>query len=609
MANRLKRYEHRIRVFQRKLDQSQAQFTTYYRLKLGVFWCGLLLLSGSIYWQHIPMSFGIGSLGVFLFIFADIRQVKQLKRLRYFDALIQINREALQRLNGEWQNFKDTGADFGDTQHPFTADLDIFGANSLFQWINCAHTCIGRRRLAAILSVTPESIATIQQRQAAVSELAGLLWWRQRFQAEARLIAEVAKEPAALIQWAAESQRFFHSAWTRLALRLLPVFTLIWAAATFILKLPAGWLVGLLVIHFGILYYRGPERELIMAKVAPYQRQLQGLGRLFARLENRPFRASLTRHLRAELQVRGKAAHQQIAGLARIADAMSNRHNAFHFVLNLITLWDYHCLFALEDWKEQAGSHLAGWLEVLGELEALSSLAVVGHDHPEWAIPSVAETGPVYHGVNLGHPLLPEQRVGNDLLIRTPGEALLITGSNMSGKSTYLRTAGINLVLAYAGAPVCAGSLRCTLAELYTCMRISDQLTRNISSFYAEILRIKQIVDATKAGKTVFFLLDEIFRGTNSLDRHAGARVLITKLSRSGASGLVSTHDLELAELEKSSHGRIKNFHFQERYQNGQILFDYRLRPGVSTTRNALFLIRSAGIEIDETKDLWQENP
>ncbi len=608
MENRLTKYERRVRVFQRKLAQSQAQFTTYYRLKLGVFWCGLALLAISIYLKHIPLGFGIGSLGVFLFVFADIRQVQQLKRLQYFNALIQINREALQRVSGEWQNFKDTGADFVDMQHPFTADLDIFGDNSLFQWISCAHTCIGRRRLAAILSVTPESIPIIQQRQAAVSELAGLLWWRQRFQAEAMLIADVAKDPASLIQWAAEQKRFFRSTWTRLALRLLPVFTLLWAVATIILKLPLGWLVLLLVIHFGILHYRGPEREMIMAKVAPYQRQLQGLGRLFARLENRPFRAALTRHLRDELQVRGKAAYQQIAGLARIADAISNRHNFFYFLVNLITLWDYHCLFALEDWKEQSGSHLGRWLEVLGELEALGSLAVVSHDHPEWAIPSIGATGPVYHGVNLGHPLLPEQRVGNDLMIRTTGEVLLITGSNMSGKSTYLRTAGINLVLAYAGASVCARSLYCTLAEIYTCMRISDQLTQNISSFYAEILRIKQIVDATKAGKSVFFLLDEIFRGTNSLDRHTGARVLISKLSRSGASGLVSTHDLELAELEKSSNGRIKNFHFQEQYQNGQILFDYRLRSGVSTTRNALFLIRSAGIDIDETEDVWQDH-
>ena len=202
--------------------------------------------------------------------------------------------------------------------------------------------------------------------------------------------------------------------------------------------------------------------------------------------------------------------------------------------------------------------------------------------------------------VDLGHPLLSEKRVYNDVSIKDPSNILLITGSNMSGKSTFLRTIGINLILSYTGAPVCAKAFSASIMEIYTCMRISDNLEESISSFYAELIRIKMIVSASKEGKQIFFLLDEIFKGTNSLDRHTGAKILIKQLQSCGAVGLVSTHDLELGELEKESAEKVKNYHFREYYKNDEIHFDYKLRPGVSTTRNALYLIKMAGLDINE---------
>jgi DNA mismatch repair ATPase MutS len=252
----------------------------------------------------------------------------------------------------------------------------------------------------------------------------------------------------------------------------------------------------------------------------------------------------------------------------------------------------------LEAWKEQAGRSLNTWLQALGDFEALASLAVIAHDYPNWCIPEVEETPPYLKASQMGHPLLTEDRVCNDLAILPQAGILLITGSNMSGKSTLLRTAGVNLVLAYAGAPVCAAAFRCSLMRIYTCMRVNDNLEQSISSFYAELLRIKMIVAAAKqATRPVFFLLDEVFKGTNSQDRHTGAKILIKQLKRLGAVGLVSTHDLELAELAAESKGII-NYHFREYYQNDRIHFDYKLRPGVSTTRNALYLIKLAGIDI-----------
>ena len=272
-------------------------------------------------------------------------------------------------------------------------------------------------------------------------------------------------------------------------------------------------------------------------------------------------------------------------------------------------------MIALEKWKQQSGQAMGDWFDALGEMEALASLAVIRFDHPDWVMPTIydindseanepEQSKPIFEAAGLGHPLLhKEKRRRNDLTFNHQVKVLLITGSNMSGKSTLLRTAGINLVLAYAGAPVCAHSFRASFMSINTCMRVSDNLGENISSFYAELLRIKRIVQEAETGKRVFFLLDEVFKGTNSLDRHTGARVLIKKLSQTNSLGLVSTHDLELCDLAQENK-RVANYHFQEYYQEGKIYFDYKLRPGPSTTRNALFLMQLAGIEVDKEERL-----
>ena len=239
-------------------------------------------------------------------------------------------------------------------------------------------------------------------------------------------------------------------------------------------------------------------------------------------------------------------------------------------------------------------------MDTIAELEALSSLAIIHRDYPAWRFPEINAESFGIVAVKMGHPLLGTS-VCNDLAMEKGSGILLITGSNMSGKSTLLRTVGINLVLAYAGAPVFAERFNCSLLRIYTCMRVSDNLGENIYSFYAELLLIKQIVSASNSEGKIFFLLDEIFKGTNSQDRHAGAKALIRQLSKVGAMGLVSTHDLELGDMERESDRRIRNYHFREYYKNDEIHFDYKLRSGISTTRNAMYLIKMAGIDVDET--------
>ena len=586
----------------------EKRFNRIFYLKIGLIFVTLALAA---FWavsgargHNTPVNYlgcAITVLGgIFLFILLDIRHHRVIERQKFTAILMEINEASLKRLDGRWNGFADSGAEFMEVQHPYSHDLDLFGPNSLFQWINVANTFLGRRRLAHWIGSFPAATADIMARQEAIEELAQSLSWRQRFSAHGIAVATRLKDPAHLFQWAQERNPLFTRRSVIWLLRFLSLTT-VGALVIFFgfRRLPFYLPLFLFLVHLVLMKIGRKKREAILVTAAAYQQDLALYKDLIRAVETRKFHSPLLKNLQSRLRpAAGGMASDQLRRLEKIVDAIANRNNAFFALINVITLWDYHCLIALEKWKAEAGRQLALWLETLGRFEALASLAIVNCDHPDWARPALAAEPCRYFAKDLGHPLLTEdRRVVNDLQIEPPTQTLLITGSNMSGKSTYLRTAGINLVLAYAGARVCARECRCSPMRIFTCMRVSDNLEQNISSFYAEILRIKMIVQAA-AEFPVFFLLDEIFKGTNSVDRHNGAKILIHKLIRHHAVGLVSTHDLELGELAAENR-TVQNYHFQEFYENDQLRFDYRLRSGISTTRNALHLMKLAGITFD----------
>lgn len=278
------------------------------------------------------------------------------------------------------------------------------------------------------------------------------------------------------------------------------------------------------------------------------------------------------------------------------------------FILNALFLWDFHCVAALGKWKDHHGRHMRTWVETIGAFEALSSLAVIRQIHSDWSFPEIDEPAPAeghsqlpltFIAKDMGHPLIAsDKRVTNSITIEN--SLGVVTGSNMSGKTTLLRTIGINLVLAYAGAPVCAQKLTCSIMNIFTSMRIHDDLNSGVSSFYAELLRIKMIIEYSHTRQPMIFLVDEIFRGTNSLDRIAGAETVLRNLSKDWIIGLISTHDFELCNLENQPGKLIKNYHFTEHYVDNQLCFDYKLRAGRSQTRNARYLMEMVGIEFDK---------
>ncbi|MEN3004197.1 MutS family DNA mismatch repair protein [Dehalobacterium formicoaceticum] len=537
------------------------------------------------------------------FVFFVLRHQQLKRELKQVQALLQINQKSLDRLSEDWTHFPDTGSEFIEDSHPYVVDLDIFGKRSLFQLMNTTNTFLGRQKLKEFLMVPMDDQDQLQKRQEMIYELGDHLDFRQRLEGEGMLSPSIDKNPEELFHWAG----IYDNRWNRPFLRpllylspavliLLTVFSLLQPQL-----IPVYLPLSLFILHGLVLYYFSKDTAPAFAVAEKYHQHMKTFQEMITIFEKEKFSSPQLKKM--QYQLRGEnnqPAFQQIEKLGQGVKKTYIRHHQLYLIFNLFTLWDFQAMTALERWKKESGPDLKNWLSILGEVEALSSCAVLAYDHPDWCTPVIKSENFGIKAKALGHPLLlSSTRVANDVEISRPGEVLLITGSNMSGKSTFLRTIGINLVLAYMGCPVCAKDFQGSFFKIYSSMRINDNLDTGTSSFFAELLRIKTILQETEQGIPVLFLLDEIFKGTNSRDRHTGAKHLIKKLSRTGSIGLVSTHDLELGDLAKEG-TQIKNYHFAEYYQNGKIYFDYKIKPGVSTTRNAIFLMKMAGIDITE---------
>jgi len=594
-------YEKRKTYYAQRLEKLTLTINQLSNVRLVTFLAGCVLTGFLFMTQRSSVGWGVVIFTLVSFAGLVLWHQKLKTQQNYLRVLYENYDQASKRLAGEWKSFPDKGEDFKDPTHPYSEDLDLFGTGSLFQWINIARTFRGREKLKEVLTELPEDTGTIQRKQAAIKELARNLAWRQRFLAEARMTKRPLNSPKLIIEWAKTYDPSYLRLGVLILARALPIITGVFLLVYLLTARVSIWLPLTGLVIQTITLFVGKQRGKALNAVYTYKDSIKVYEKMLERFEKRTFQSDYLQVLKKGLYDRdGKTAFEQIRKLAGLAELIANRGNAMFLVINILTLWDIQCMIALESWKEKSGRSLGCWIETLAELEALSSLAIIHIDHPDWGMPDISGDNQDMVAVKMGHPLLRES-VCNDLSMTKGSGILLITGSNMSGKSTLLRTMGINLVLAYAGAPVCAQRFSCSILKIYTCMRVSDNLGENISSFYAELLRIKQIVSASKTEEKIFFLLDEIFKGTNSQDRHAGAKVLIRQLSKVGAMGMVSTHDLELGDLERESDRRIRNYHFREYYKNDEIHFDYKLRSGISTTRNAMYLIKMAGIEVDET--------
>lgn len=513
-----------------------------------------------------------------------------------------LNADGLARLARAWERLPprpEAAARRAPEGHAFAADLDVFGPASLLHLLDTTSTPFGIERLSGWL-LDPAPPAAVRERQVAAAELAPLLEFRQELTARGRLRTEPPGDPGPFLTWAEGPRWLAERAWLRFAAFLWPLA--FWGAL-------AGALLGLwpnrtwvlvFLVNIGCAHLLAGVANGVIARALSQGRAVQAYADSLEHLAARRFAAPDLARLQETLSVADAPAHARLRRLARIVTYAIPRDSPLYLPMQAVTGWDIHQLAALERWQGENGTRVRTWLDALGEAEALAALAGLAHDQPEWVYPVLDPAKDRYEATRLGHPLLPDaDRVSNDATLGPPGSFLLVTGSNMSGKSTLLRAIGANAVLAGAGGPVCAGSLRLPPVRIWTSVRVEDSLARGVSFFMAELLRLKQVVDAADAtdpaAPRLLFLLDEILQGTNTAERQIAARRIIGHLIARGGIGAVSTHDLDLADgppLDTAA----RPIHFREGVAAGSLTFDYVARPGLATSTNALKLMELVGL-------------
>jgi Flp pilus assembly protein TadB len=511
-----------------------------------------------------------------------------------------INEDESARLRRQYRR-PETGALFMAATHPYAGDIDVFGSHSLFRLLNRTHTWEGQIRLASWL-LSPSSADTIRLRQDAVQELVPQLDWRQQFEALARIEETIGRSPESLIDWSEGPHRPVPS-YVNAGRFVVPAVTIALFIAWLTGYVPSVAVLASLGVSWLALRQTAEQVKGLSGQTAELSTALKTVNTLFVQAEQVSGDTVQLKAIRQALSSQDQKASDAVRELASLAEGLNFRLNPyFNFLVGIASLWDWHYLIRLTNWRKLHGNALRRWFDALGELEALNSLAGFAYAHPTYATPTITDGELTLDLFAAAHPLLaPGRSVANSLTMAGSGKTILITGSNMSGKSTFLRTVGANVVLALAGAVVSAERFNCSVVQVFTSMRTQDSLEESTSSFYAELKRLQALITLTTTPSTlpVLYFLDEILKGTNSADRHRGAEALIRQLHKTTASGFVSTHDLELGQLTNAS-GFIRNYHFQSDLRDGELLFDYQLRPGVCTAFNASQLMQAIGIRIDE---------
>jgi hypothetical protein len=506
-------------------------------------------------------------------------------------------KRALDRIADRWSGRGTTGQRYANGAHLYSDDLDLFGRGSLFELLCHARTRLGEDTLAQWLCA-PAASETIRLRQEAVDELRNNVDLRERI---ALLNAEVHEDldQNRLVDWSREParpvRRRVRAGAVLLALASLAALT---ASATSDVGI-SPFLLTLIIDGVVTVSYGRKTRRL--ARTADGAASgLAILSQVLAIIEREQFRSTMLAEIRRRLQTQGTPPSRQIARLQRLINYLNNSlRNQFFVPIAFVLRLPVHLVHAIEVWRADVGPHIPDWLRSVGEFEALACISCFAYEHPDYPFPKIAETGICFDAHQLGHPLIPaDQCVRNDLRLDEQTRLVLISGSNMSGKSTMLRTVGTNLVLAQAGAPVRAAGLTVSVLQMGTAMRIRDSLQSGESLFYAAVSRLKAVVDCARNGRPLLFLFDEILQGTNSHDRLVGSEGVLRALVERGAIGLTTTHDLALTQIVERLGSRAVNVHFEDALVDGKMAFDYRIRPGVVQKSNALELMRLMGLDV-----------
>jgi hypothetical protein len=562
-----------------------------------------LVIIGGIVWGGLG-GVGWAALGVALVVFVALVVVHARVETTKERALAaaRFHTRGLARLAHAWSELPVSSERFRVPDHPFAGDLDVWGRASLMQLVDATETRFGEERLASWLGATGREgwPASVLERAEAARELSSRLEFRESLATAAGVLSDERPDPASFIAWAEETGELAPAyRWLGWG---VPGATLL----VFVLASILGWPSNVQTITVGVALAVG---ILTSARLSPMLSAISARESVATRwrttlstVEAEPFEAPLLVALKRRL-MEGAPASAEMGALERIVGFVDARRNeAFRFFIGPFLMWDVHCTEALLHWRRRSGGKVRGWLEALGEVEALASVGGFAFEHPGFVWPSLVDA-PLLDAQGLGHPLIQDdRRVGNDVHLSGAGRALVVTGSNMSGKSTLLRAMGVNAVLAMMGAPVCARAMRIGPLRVATSMRVQDSLAQGVSHFYAELQRLKRVVDMAHGpgSDAVLFLLDEILHGTNSRERVLGATAVVRDLLAHRALGAVSTHDLGITALERELRGSVENVHFEEQVEGTAMTFDYVLRAGVVQSSNALRLMRAIGLVTEQ---------
>jgi MutS-like protein len=594
-------YRARIAEWTARRDAAAARGVILSRLRLVSFLGGVALLWWGIDYRH-PIANAAGIAALIAFGVLVVIHARVLEAVERAEIALGLGAHGIARLARDWGALPEVPApaELDLDAHPYARDLDVFGHASVTKWLGRPATTEGERRLWLWL-LSPAGVDDIKKRQSAVGELAAKREWREALAIEGRLAAVSPADLERFLGWAESTARAVPGLMLALAF-LIPIstgvlFALFWTDVTD----AAWWLIPIVsAIVLSFLFAARISDVFDRAQVG--ERALHRYASMLSMVCDERWSAPALLELQALMRVGGDAP-AVLAQLAKLAGWSELRTGValLHFLIQALTLWDFHVYFALDRWRARSGRHVRAWIDALGSADALAVLAMVGADQPEWTTPRVDAAADRLQATALGHPLIPDNRcVVNDVEVGPPGTILLITGSNMSGKSTLLRAIGLNTVLAQAGAPVCATSFAMPPADLQTSIRVEDSLELGLSYFMAALARLKQIVDAAERGATpgrvLLYLLDEVLQGTNSVERAIAVRAVVKHLLDARAIGVMTTHDLGLADEEPlKSAARLAHF-TEQVHPDGTMTFDYRLRPGLATSTNALRLMQLIGI-------------
>jgi uncharacterized membrane protein YbaN (DUF454 family) len=560
--------------------------------------------------------FAVAIAAVVVFLVLVVLHDRAIRRRRQAERSAAFYQAGLDRLNDSWQGKGIAGEGYAEEHHPYASDLDLFGGASLYELLCRAVTPAGRFKLASWLLAPLHDGPSLRLRQEAVTELKDDVDFREAMSVVATdVTAEV--EAGRLEQWSSGA-RVPIAVWERVAAVALPAVTsillLLSAQPIFIrivsltnpeagldptIRFPAWPLLIAVALQMAFARHMSDRIATIVSGVERAEPALAQLARLLGLIEGHDVRSERLRALRSTVAGGSGRASAHIGRLRKLVGLLDARRNQMFAPFAMVLLWTTNLGMRIERWRQHSGVATSQWIDAAAEVEALASLASFAFENPSYAMPEVTGDTHLFDARELGHPLIPAaRRINNDVRLGDDLRLLLISGSNMSGKSTLMRSVGVAAVLGYAGAPVCARALRISPMHLGASIRINDSLQEGASRFYAEILRLRQILDLSGRDRPLLFLLDEILHGTNSHDRRIGAEAVVRALVERGAVGLVSTHDLALADIVQSLAPRAANVHFEDHIEGDKMVFDYRMRPGVVQKSNALALMRSVGIEV-----------